>query len=71
MLIVVASQMEASAGDKRPYRVALITGITGQDGSYLAELLLSKGYHVKFCIHYLIIRYMVLLDVQVPSILNE
>jgi len=23
---------------------ALITGITGQDGSYLAELLLSKGY---------------------------
>ncbi len=25
---------------------ALITGITGQDGSYLAELLLSKGYHV-------------------------
>ena len=25
---------------------ALITGITGQDGSYLAQLLLSKGYHV-------------------------
>jgi GDPmannose 4,6-dehydratase len=25
---------------------AIITGITGQDGSYLAELLLSKGYHV-------------------------
>ena len=25
---------------------ALITGITGQDGSYLAELLLEKGYHV-------------------------
>ncbi|MBU6232651.1 MAG: GDP-mannose 4,6-dehydratase [Acidobacteria bacterium] len=25
---------------------ALITGITGQDGSYLAELLLSEGYHV-------------------------
>ena len=25
---------------------ALITGITGQDGSYLAELLVSKGYHV-------------------------
>ena len=25
---------------------ALITGVTGQDGSYLAELLLSKGYHV-------------------------
>ena len=25
---------------------ALITGITGQDGSYLAELLLAKGYRV-------------------------
>ena len=27
-------------------KVALITGITGQDGSYLAELLLSKGYEI-------------------------
>ena len=27
-------------------RTALITGISGQDGSYLAELLLAKGYHV-------------------------
>jgi len=27
-------------------RTALITGITGQDGSYLAELLLGKGYEV-------------------------
>jgi len=27
-------------------RTALITGITGQDGSYLAELLLAKGYRV-------------------------
>lgn len=27
-------------------KVALITGITGQDGSYLADFLLSKGYHV-------------------------
>jgi len=27
-------------------KIALITGITGQDGSYLAELLLSKGYSV-------------------------
>ena len=27
-------------------KTALITGITGQDGSYLAELLLSKGYNV-------------------------
>jgi GDPmannose 4,6-dehydratase len=29
-----------------PAKVALITGITGQDGSYLAELLLEKGYVV-------------------------
>ncbi len=27
-------------------RKALITGITGQDGSYLSELLLEKGYEV-------------------------
>lgn len=31
---------------KRTYRTALITGVTGQDGSYLAELLLDKGYRV-------------------------
>ena len=36
---------------KRPpvdvrHPVALITGVTGQDGSYLAELLLAKGYLV-------------------------
>jgi GDPmannose 4,6-dehydratase len=29
-----------------PTKTALITGITGQDGSYLAELLLEKGYRV-------------------------
>src|SRR5512136_2968233 len=29
-----------------PQRVALITGITGQDGAYLAEFLLHKGYEV-------------------------
>jgi len=34
--------MMAQKGPKK----ALITGITGQDGSYLAELLLSKGYEV-------------------------
>jgi len=28
------------------HKIALITGITGQDGSYLAELLLDKGYEV-------------------------
>jgi GDPmannose 4,6-dehydratase len=31
---------------RQPRRTALITGITGQDGSYLAELLLTKGYDV-------------------------
>src|SRR4030043_2119230 len=36
-----AKGRSASGGKK-----ALITGITGQDGSYLAELLLSKGYEV-------------------------
>ena len=30
---------------KKPKR-ALVTGITGQDGSYLADLLVSKGYQV-------------------------
>ena len=36
------------AGEKatQPHKTALITGITGQDGSYLAELLLEKGYDV-------------------------
>ncbi len=34
--------MANDQGEKR----AIITGITGQDGSYLAELLLSKGYEV-------------------------
>ena len=31
---------------------ALITGITGQDGSYLAELLLEKGYDVHALLTY-------------------
>jgi GDPmannose 4,6-dehydratase len=31
---------------KEPMKKALITGITGQDGSYLTELLLAKGYQV-------------------------
>lgn len=36
-----------ASGDENPRRhVALITGITGQDGSYLAEFLLQKGYEV-------------------------
>ena len=33
-------------------KIAFITGITGQDGSYLAELLLEKGY----CVHGLVRR---------------
>ena len=35
-----------AAGRQLMRRRALITGITGQDGSYLAELLLDKGYEV-------------------------
>ncbi len=35
-----------AAERRAPGRRALITGITGQDGSYLAELLLAKGYEV-------------------------
>ena len=27
-------------------KIAFITGISGQDGAYLADLLLSKNYHV-------------------------
>lgn len=33
-------------GEVMNRKVALITGITGQDGSYLAEILLAKGYEV-------------------------
>jgi GDPmannose 4,6-dehydratase len=39
--MLIDRQIEGQTG-----RVALIIGITGQDGSYLAELLLSKGYMV-------------------------
>lgn len=35
-----------SSNAVRESKVALITGVTGQDGAYLAELLLSKGYTV-------------------------
>ena len=37
---------EPPGGYPRPVKKALVTGVTGQDGSYLAELLLSKGYEV-------------------------
>src|SRR5689334_24645945 len=40
-----ASHRSTPRGGSLPKR-ALITGITGQDGSYLAELLLAKGYEV-------------------------
>ena len=42
---------------------ALITGITGQDGSYLAELLINKGYEVhgiKEDPHYLILKELII-----------
>jgi GDPmannose 4,6-dehydratase len=34
------------AGQQERRRTALVTGVTGQDGSYLAELLLERGYEV-------------------------
>jgi GDPmannose 4,6-dehydratase len=45
----VSPRRRACAGRRRPVagkRKAFITGITGQDGSYLAEILLEKGYDV-------------------------
>ena len=38
--------MERKQGGATKSKVALVTGITGQDGSYLAEFLLEKGYEV-------------------------
>ncbi|NTW68461.1 MAG: GDP-mannose 4,6-dehydratase [Chlorobiaceae bacterium] len=40
------STQHSAPGTSKQQRVALITGITGQDGSYLAEFLLNKGYEV-------------------------
>src|SRR3954465_3932645 len=40
------SMLERSMTSVPETKVALITGITGQDGSYLTELLLQKGYNV-------------------------
>lgn len=42
----IFSRPATSAGSAVRRKCALITGITGQDGAYLAELLLSKGYLV-------------------------
>jgi len=39
-----AKKQKTENGEER--KRALLTGITGQDGSYLAELLLDKGYEV-------------------------
>ncbi|HJQ65261.1 MAG TPA: GDP-mannose 4,6-dehydratase [Gemmatimonadales bacterium] len=41
-----AGKPKAGGEAAQPRRTAVITGITGQDGSYLAELLLQKGYEV-------------------------
>jgi GDPmannose 4,6-dehydratase len=43
--LALASQVQESLANSMANK-ALITGITGQDGSYLAELLLAKGYEV-------------------------
>ena len=48
-------------------KIAFITGITGQDGSYLAELLLSKNYIV----HGLLRRTSVLNVERIQSIINK
>lgn len=47
--------------------VALITGITGQDGSYLAELLLEKGYDV----HGLLRRHSISNTARIDHIINS
>ena len=41
-----SSPSPVSAKPHNPKKVALVTGVTGQDGAYLTELLLSKGYVV-------------------------
>ena len=48
-------------------KIALITGITGQDGSYLAEFLLEKGYEV----HGLVRRHSISNTARIDHILNS
>ena len=48
-------------------KISLITGITGQDGSYLAELLLSKGYEV----HGMIRRHSTICTERIAHILDN
>lgn len=43
---MVSNQFEEGGDSALSKKTAFITGITGQDGSYLAELLLEKGYEV-------------------------
>ena len=47
--------------------VALITGVTGQDGSYLAEFLLEKGYEV----HGLIRRHSISNTARIDHLINS
>ena len=42
----MATKRKTTTRGRRQRKSAIITGVTGQDGSYLAELLLSKGYDV-------------------------
>ena len=44
--VTLARALSAEAVAHTVEKTALVTGITGQDGSYLAELLLEKGYRV-------------------------
>ena len=41
-----SAKPKGDTGEQQPRRTAVVTGVTGQDGSYLAELLLAKGYEV-------------------------
>lgn len=44
--VFMLASATTSSTTATPAKTALVTGITGQDGSYLAQLLLEKGYVV-------------------------
>ena len=46
MLVIAAAFAPRRRGENKPMKKALITGLSGQDGSYLAEYLLDLGYAV-------------------------